>query len=89
MIVWNGPLGRVKSQESRVKEEEMESERGSYEIAQAIINSKAESIVGGGDTVGFLGRYDLLEKFSFISTGGGAMLKFLAEGTLPTIEALS
>lgn len=78
MVVWNGPLGKVedpKNDQSR-------------KIAQFIIDSKAQSIVGGGDTVAFLDKEGLLDKFSFVSTGGGAMLEFLGYGTLPTIEAL-
>lgn len=78
MIVWNGPLGFVedpKNDESR-------------KIAELVIASGAESIIGGGDTVVFLSKLGLLDKFSFVSTGGGAMLEFLAKGSLPTIEAL-
>ncbi|KKR81962.1 MAG: Phosphoglycerate kinase [Candidatus Daviesbacteria bacterium GW2011_GWA2_40_9] len=78
MIVWNGPLGKV---------EEDQNDQ-SKNIAQLIIKSGAESIIGGGDTITALNKWGLLNKFSFVSTGGGAMLKFLAEGTLPTIEAL-
>lgn len=74
MVVWNGPLGKT--------------EKGTFEIAKAVIDSGAESIVGGGDTIAILDQLDLLDKFSFVSVGGGAMLKFLSDGTLPTIEAL-
>lgn len=88
MVVWNGPLGKTSAGEKQSNLGEMGTEKGTYEIAQAIISSRAESIVGGGDTVEFLSKYKLLDKFSFVSTGGGAMLKFLAEGTLPTIKAL-
>lgn len=78
MIVWNGPLGKV---EDPVNDQ-------SKNVAQIITKSGAETILGGGDTVTALNKWGLLDKFSFVSTGGGAMLKFLAEGTLPTIEAL-
>ncbi|KKS12852.1 MAG: Phosphoglycerate kinase [Candidatus Daviesbacteria bacterium GW2011_GWB1_41_5] len=78
MIVWNGPLGKV---------EEPKNFR-THEIANLIISSGAESIIGGGDTISYLGKLGLLGKFGFISTGGGAMLEFLIRGTLPTIEAL-
>ncbi|MBU1031988.1 phosphoglycerate kinase [Patescibacteria group bacterium] len=92
MIVWNGPLGRIQSSEFRVQNSEsMGSEKGTYEVAKMVLESNAEIIVGGGDTIGFLGKMGLLDKFEqkgFISTGGGAMLKFLVAGTLPTIEAL-
>jgi phosphoglycerate kinase len=78
MIVWNGPLGKI----------EEEGNDQSRKIAQMIIESGAESIIGGGDTITYLDKLGYLERFSFVSTGGGAMLKFLETGTLPTIEAL-
>lgn len=77
-VIWAGPMGKY---------EDPSQNKGSLELAQAIIDSGAESIIGGGDTQNAL--KSLLDKFSFVSTGGGAMLKFLAEGTLPTIEALN
>lgn len=77
-IVWNGPLGKV----------EDERNWNTRKIAEMIINSKIECLVGGGDTLGILDQWGLLDKFSFASTGGGAMLEFLAKGTLPTLEAL-
>jgi phosphoglycerate kinase len=57
-------------------------------LARAIVESGVQSIVGGGDTVAVLRDMGLLDKFSFVSTGGGAMIDFLAQGTLPGIEAL-
>jgi len=77
-VLWNGPLGKVEDPKNNSSEK----------IAQLIIESNAKSIIGGGDTVGFLGKLGLLDRFGFVSTGGGAMLKFLETGTLPTIEAL-
>ena len=53
-----------------------------------MIASGAHTIVGGGDTMSLLAKLDLGEAFSFASTAGGAMLKYLLEGTLPGIEAL-
>lgn len=79
MIVWNGPVGKV---------EEEQYSKGTKEIAGAIISSGSESIIGGGDTIGILGKLGLLGEIDFVSVGGGGMLKFLADGTLPTIEAL-
>ncbi|MBI4039884.1 phosphoglycerate kinase [Candidatus Daviesbacteria bacterium] len=79
MIVWNGPLGKVEDPKNDQTQK----------VAQMVVDSGAQTIVGGGDTITALDKWGLLDKFSFISTGGGAMLKFLAEGTLPTIEALN
>jgi len=78
-IFWSGPLGKV------------EDERfinGTLNIAKAIIKSMAFSLVGGGDTVSFLRKHNLADKFSYVSTAGGAMLEYLSKGTLPAIEAL-
>ena len=77
-ILWNGPLGNY--------------ENGFIDatnsFAHAVANSNAYSVVGGGDTIAAIENLGLLPKFSFVSTGGGAMLDFLARGTLPGIEAL-
>lgn len=78
-ILWNGPFGKTED-EAYV--------RGTLEIAKAIIESKAFSVIGGGETVEFLDRKNLLSKFSHVSTGGGAMLSYLAGEKLPGIEAL-
>jgi phosphoglycerate kinase len=85
MVLWNGPLGKIGGSQPA---EDLGSAKGTYQIAQAIIQSKAESIIGGGDTIAALDKWGLLDKFSFVSTGGGAMLELLVKGTLPTIEAL-
>jgi len=79
-IIWNGPMGRIEDREFR---------RGTLGIAKCIAgNRKAFSVAGGGETVMFLKKHGLDKKFSFISTGGGAMLEFLAGRKLPGIEAL-
>lgn len=78
LIVWNGPLGRVEDL----------SNQNSRKIAQAVTSSNAKTILGGGDTITYVDELGLLNKFSFVSTGGGAMLEFLIKGTLPSIEAL-
>ncbi|MDP2864108.1 MAG: phosphoglycerate kinase, partial [bacterium] len=56
--------------------------------AKAIIESGAFSIIGGGETIEFINRIGLVDKFSHVSTGGGAMLAFLAGEKLPGIEVL-
>ncbi len=89
-IVWNGPMGYI-NQKSKVKSQKLKvGDEGytSFLLAYGIINSGAYTVVGGGDTVAFLKKNDLLDKFSFVSTGGGAMLEFLAGEKLPGIEVL-
>ena len=77
-ILWNGPLGYL----------EGGYEKGTKETAQALVLSKAEIVVGGGDTVAFLKKQKLLGRRFFVSTGGGALLDFFSRRTLPGIEAL-
>lgn len=78
-VVWNGPLGVALKREFEV---------GTRRIAEALAVSSAFTVVGGGDTVAALNRFGLRDRMNFVSTGGGAMLRFLADGTLPGIEAL-
>jgi phosphoglycerate kinase len=88
-ILWNGPLGNY---ENGYKGPTQELARM---IATATFNDGTESIVGGGDTLAAIVELkqtsgESLEKsFTFVSTGGGAMLDFLAKGTLPGILALN
>lgn len=77
-VLWNGPLGFY----------EEGFDTSSKEILKTISESKAFSVIGGGDTVKLVKEMGLENKISFISTGGGAMLEFLSSGTLPGIEAL-
>lgn len=78
-IFWNGNLGMT---------EEAQFAGGTAEVAKAVEASKGIKIVAGGDTVGFLDTHKLIEKMTFVSTGGGAALEFLAGKKLPGIEAL-
>jgi len=78
-IVWAGPMGIF---------EDKRFEKGTKEVARTIVESGAFSVVGGGDTEAALTKFGLDKKVSFISSGGGAMLEFLAKGTLPGIEAI-
>ncbi len=78
-IVWNGPMGKF---------EDEKYEAGTRKISEAIAESKGFKVVGGGDTIAALKKFNLLDKMDYVSTGGGAMLEFLAKGTLPGIAAL-
>lgn len=78
-IIWNGPMGMY--EDERFIE-------GTKATLRAIANSRAESVVGGGDTISMIKDKELVKKISHISTGGGAMLEYLEKGTLPGIEAL-
>jgi len=79
MIIWNGPMGMFEKDKFMV---------GTKAIAEAIVNSSAFSIIGGGDTISAVDQLGLLGKFSFVSTGGGAMLMFLGNQKLPGLDAL-
>lgn len=79
-LIWNGPVGYI---------ENPEYSRGTdflyYTIAQ---NKGLVSIVGGGDTLAAISKKEYLDTLTHISTGGGAMLEYIENGTLPGIEAL-
>jgi phosphoglycerate kinase len=79
-VLWNGPFG---------KSEDKKYAEGTLAIAKAIIDSGAFSVVGGGETVEFLNRQGIIDKFSHVSTGGGAMLSYLSGEKLPGIESLN
>lgn len=78
-IVWNGPVG--------VFEFDQFGE-GTKAIAAAIAQSNAFSIAGGGDTLAAIDKYDVADKISYISTGGGAFLEFLEGKKLPAVDIL-
>ena len=78
-IVWNGPVGVF---------EFSQFEAGTKALAEAIANSDAFSIAGGGDTLAAIDKYGVADRISYISTGGGAFLEFLEGKTLPAVEIL-
>lgn len=78
-VFWNGPIGMF---------ELPKFAEASMVIAHKIAESGATSIVGGGDTANFIREYEMTDKFSFISTGGGASLELMAGRKLPGLEAL-
>lgn len=79
-IFWAGPLGKI---------EDEKYQYGTKEIAKSIIESKAFSVIGGGDTIEFINRIGLIDKFNHVSIGGSAMLEFLSGKKLPGLVALN
>lgn len=79
-IFWNGPMGVF---------EMTPFEAGTREVAMAVArNNRAASVVGGGDSVAALKKFDLEERVTFVSTGGGASMKLLEGSELPGLSAL-
>jgi phosphoglycerate kinase len=79
-IFWNGPMGVFEIDQFST---------GTLKIAEAVAGSDAVSIVGGGDSVAAVYKAGVSERISHISTGGGASLEYIANETLPGIEALT
>ena len=77
-IIWNGPLGNYENGFTK----------GTQKMVELMALSQGNTIVGGGDSVALIEQLGIAHKFTFLSTGGGAMLEYLASGTLPGIEAL-
>ena len=78
-VVWNGPVGVFEFDQFGA---------GTKKIAEAIANTKAFTLAGGGDTIAAIQKYDIYDKVSYISTAGGAFLEFLEGKTLPAVEIL-
>jgi phosphoglycerate kinase len=79
-IFWNGPMGVF---------EMTPFETGTREVAAAVArNNRAVSVIGGGDSVAALKKFDLEERVTFVSTGGGASMKLLEGSPLPGVETL-
>ena len=81
-ILWNGPMGVF----------EMENfQQGTISVANAIVEATkkgAFSLIGGGDSVAAINKYNLADRVSYVSTGGGAMLEYLEGIELPGIAAI-
>ena len=78
-IIWNGPVGVFEFDQFS---------NGTQSLAKAIEQNSGFKIVGGGDTVAVVEKYNIAHSISYISTGGGAFLEFVKNGTLPSIEVL-
>ena len=78
-IVWNGPVGVFEFEAFA---------GGTRAIAEAVANSSAFSIAGGGDTIAAINKFGITDRVSYISTAGGAFLEFLEGKTLPAVAAL-
>lgn len=79
-VLWNGPLGVF---------EFSNFANGTLEVGRALAQMNSVRIVGGGDSIAALHSMNLADKFTHLSTGGGASLEYIEFGTLPGIEALS
>lgn len=79
LVVWNGPMGKF---------EDDRFMPGTRILAEAIAASSADTVIGGGDTISAVDKLGLLDRMGFVSTGGGAMLDFLAGQSLPGLVAL-
>lgn len=79
-IIWNGPIGVFEFDQFA---------NGTKILAQSIANSKAFSLAGGGDTIAAINKFELMDKISYVSTAGGALLEFLEAKELPAITLLT
>lgn len=78
--LWNGPMGVF---------EIPEFSRGTLAIAEALVRANAVTVAGGGDTLAAIHQAKAAEKFTHLSTGGGATLEYIELGSLPGVDALS
>lgn len=79
-IVWNGPMGLFENDNFAA---------GTKAIAEAIANSEAFSVAGGGDTLAAIAKFNVRDQMGYISTGGGVFLEFLEGKTLPAVAILT
>jgi phosphoglycerate kinase len=66
-------------------------EKGTKAVAEAIVEATSKgafSLIGGGDSVAAINKYHFAEKVSYVSTGGGALLEYIEQGTLPGVKAI-
>ncbi len=81
-ILWNGPMGVF---------EMSNFEAGTKAVAESIVRATsngAYSLIGGGDSVAAINKYHMADKVSYVSTGGGALLEYIEQGSLPGVKAI-
>lgn len=78
-ILWNGPIGVFEFDQFQ---------GGTKTIAKAIADSNSYTVAGGGDTLAAIDKFGIIDKISYISTGGGAFLEYVEGKTLPAVEIL-
>ena len=78
-VLWNGPMGYFESAEFA---------KGTMDIARALAECKAFTVIGGGDSVSAVNKAKVADRMGHVSTGGGASLEFIEQGTLPGVQAL-
>ncbi|HWY38311.1 MAG TPA: phosphoglycerate kinase [Bacteroidia bacterium] len=81
-ILWNGPMGVF---------EMSHFEHGTKAVAESIVRSTGEgafTLIGGGDSVAAINKYNMAGKVSYVSTGGGALLEYIEQGSLPGVKAI-
>jgi phosphoglycerate kinase len=78
-ILWNGPIGVFEFDQFQ---------GGTKTIAEAIAHSNSYTVAGGGDTLAAIDKFGIIDKISYISTGGGAFLEYVEGKTLPAVEIL-
>ena len=81
-ILWNGPMGVFE-----MSSFEKGTKQAAFDIAEATKHG-AFSLIGGGDSVAAINKYHLASEVSYVSTGGGALLEYIEQGTLPGVEAI-
>ncbi|MDO9000050.1 MAG: phosphoglycerate kinase [Bacteroidota bacterium] len=81
-ILWNGPMGVFE-----MSNFENGTKQAAFDIVEATKNG-AYSLIGGGDSVAAINKYSLADKVSYVSTGGGALLEYIEQGTLPGVDAI-
>lgn len=79
LVLWNGPMGVFEMKPFA---------SGTFAVAKALADSKATTIVGGGDSVAAISESGLMDRITHVSTGGGASLEFLGGDALPGVECL-